>query len=168
MTTDTDPSRHQYRQRQDDCREWEPVPATVPLTGTVHELKCWPDVFQAMWDGLKTFEYRKDDRGYKVGDVIRNREHSASSGEYTGRELRLLITYKLSEGHFGVPTGYCVLSVRPAPGPAQTELTPELLERNIARREAEGAVFATEEDLKTLFPPPVPKQRNADDMGLPP
>lgn len=161
---DTDPFRRQYHQRPDDCREWEPVPVPIPLTGTVHELKCWPDVFQAMWDGIKQFEFRKDDRDYKVGDVLVNKEWLLApgpiepiepiAGTYTGRELRLIVTFKLPGGKFGVPDGYCVMSTRPAPGPtpAQPDLTAELLERSIALREEDGVVFATEEEMKTIFP----------------
>jgi hypothetical protein len=86
---------------------------------TVHELKCWPVPFAAMRDGSKRFEYRKDDRGYQVGDVLWNREweppaHVSDQHRhgYTGREDRYRVTYKLA-GRFGVPDGYCVLGVEP-------------------------------------------------------
>lgn len=38
---------------------------------TIHELKTWPDFFRDVADGRKKFEIRKDDRDYKVGDLLR-------------------------------------------------------------------------------------------------
>jgi len=39
-----------------------------------HDLKCWPGPFAAVASGLKTFEIRKDDRPYAVGDTLILRE----------------------------------------------------------------------------------------------
>lgn len=88
-----------------------------------HELKTWPLYFQPMLNGEKNFEARKNDRNFRVGDVLWLREwkpaatvHSAL-GEYTGREMRVKITYVLhgSEANrkFGIDEGYCVMSVWP-------------------------------------------------------
>jgi uncharacterized protein DUF3850 len=35
-----------------------------------HELKCWPDYFARLADGSKTFEIRRNDRGYQAGDEL--------------------------------------------------------------------------------------------------
>ena len=92
----------------------------------VHELKTWPEPFQAMADGLKRFEWRRDDRGYAVGDLLRLREWDPAPDEllsygagyrptgYTGRELRFRVTYLLA-GRFGVPDDYVCMSVEPVP-----------------------------------------------------
>lgn len=61
----------------------------------VHEVKCWPDFFQPLFDGSKPFEIRFDDRHYAVDDVLHVREWDDRRGAYTGREVRKLITYKL-------------------------------------------------------------------------
>lgn len=35
-----------------------------------HELKTWPDFFDAIWNNEKHFELRKDDRGFQAGDTL--------------------------------------------------------------------------------------------------
>lgn len=97
-----------------------------------HELKCWPEPWQALADGTKTFEFRRDDRGYMVGDVLdlalwdpgRYFAVKSSSGTYINRfdcpcldredalRLRFEVTYILHGGRFGVPEGYCVMGIR--------------------------------------------------------
>ena len=37
---------------------------------TFHQLKCSRRFFEMLWTAAKDFELRKDDRGYKVGDVL--------------------------------------------------------------------------------------------------
>lgn len=81
-----------------------------------HELKCWPEFFRAIESNGKTFELRKDDRGFHVGDVLWLREwrrlkvvDGVSEGEYTGREMRRCITYVLSG--WGLEPGYVCMSL---------------------------------------------------------
>jgi hypothetical protein len=83
-----------------------------------HELKCWPEYFGAILSGEKTFEIRKNDRGFKVGDELWLREFGeGGAGQgfvYTGRETRRTVSYVLDgEGHigFGLVPGYCVLAL---------------------------------------------------------
>lgn len=35
-----------------------------------HELKIWPQYYCRVADGTKTFEVRKNDRGYQPGDTV--------------------------------------------------------------------------------------------------
>jgi hypothetical protein len=75
-----------------------------------HELKCWPEYFEAVVTGKKPFELRKADRPYRVGDTLWLREfHPGNEGyegmdvvqpEYTGRECRVEVTYILAHGSF--------------------------------------------------------------------
>lgn len=81
-----------------------------------HEIKVWPSYFEALVSGNKTFEWRRNDRDYAVGDLLVMREHepahgALSLGRYTGRVAFATISYK-AEGVFDIPRGYCVLGFR--------------------------------------------------------
>ncbi|MCX7610250.1 MAG: DUF3850 domain-containing protein [Ignavibacterium sp.] len=36
----------------------------------VHKLKIYPEFFKEVCSGKKTFEIRKNDRGFQVGDIL--------------------------------------------------------------------------------------------------
>ncbi len=84
-----------------------------------HELKTDPDVFQAVWDGLKTFEIRYNDRDYERGDTILLREtkhtgvemKTAAPLEYTGRTTNHRVTYVLHGPVYGLQAGWVILSL---------------------------------------------------------
>lgn len=57
-----------------------------------HELKIAPQYLKEVIKGTKTFEVRKDDRGYRPGDVILLRGHDSELG-YTGVSVRKCIGY---------------------------------------------------------------------------
>jgi len=75
----------------------------------IHELKCLPNFYSQVVNGFKTFEVRKDDRGFLHGDVIHLQEFS--SGQYSGRSCILKITYILKDFEALVP-GYVILGVK--------------------------------------------------------
>ncbi len=76
-----------------------------------HELKILPQYFQAVWDGNKNFELRKNDRDYKVGDYLVLREYSGAG--YTGSFLKVVITYILKDcPEYGLNKDYCILGIR--------------------------------------------------------
>lgn len=52
---------------------------------TLHALKCHPHFFAAIVDGKKTFEIRRDDRHYRVGDQLMLAEYDPSFG-HTGKK----------------------------------------------------------------------------------
>ena len=58
----------------------------------IHELKIQSEYFVAVNNKTKTFEIRKNDRDFKVGDKILLREID-SCGRYTGRSAWRKITY---------------------------------------------------------------------------
>jgi hypothetical protein len=82
---------------------------------TTHEVKCWPSYFEAIKYGDKTFDIRKADRKYAVGNILVLREWDPDRGRYTGQEIRKKITYVLREGSIpplhGLRPGYVVLSL---------------------------------------------------------
>lgn len=76
-----------------------------------HELKILPEYFQAVWDGVKTFELRKDDRDYQRGDILVLREWDGE--KYTGSGLRVKVTYVLRGAEkYGLKDGYVVIGIR--------------------------------------------------------
>ena len=58
--------------------------------------------------GRKSFELRKNDRDYQIGDILELRE--MDNGEPTGRAIEKEITYIL-EGFAGLKEGYCILAL---------------------------------------------------------
>lgn len=85
----------------------------------VHEVKCRQPYFDDVASGRKTAELRIDDRGYEVGDILRQREIAGGGdGEpwehYTGRVIAHEITHKLTGAPWLAP-GYCMLSLGRVP-----------------------------------------------------
>jgi hypothetical protein len=76
-----------------------------------HELKCWPESFQAVWTGVKKAELRRDDRGFAVGDVLELREWDPYEEVYMGRWIRLPVTHITKGGRCGLAEGYVMLSL---------------------------------------------------------
>jgi len=79
-----------------------------------HELKTWPGAFQDIVDGVKTFEVREDDRGFRLEDSILLREYHPTKKEYTGRSIDVVVTYIMPGGQFGIAEGHCVMGIKPA------------------------------------------------------
>jgi len=57
------------------------------------EKKVWPEYFQQILDGKKTFEVRLNDFEIEEGDTLILKEWDPVSGEYTGRELSKEVGY---------------------------------------------------------------------------
>lgn len=84
---------------------------------TDHELKVWPEYYQAVEDERKPFEVRRADRNFKVDDVCLMREYAPAThgfpGHYTGRSVYRKITYVLTGGEFGMLPGFVILGIKP-------------------------------------------------------
>jgi len=78
-----------------------------------HELKLWPAPFDAVDRNEKRFEYRRDDRGFEVGDVLLLRCWDPAASVYTGRTLKRRVTYIARGPMFDIPLGYCIMSIEP-------------------------------------------------------
>lgn len=85
----------------------------------VHELKCWPEPFQALRRRLKTYELRVDDgRGFEVGDVLRLEEFDPEDVDgpgWTGEVEERFVTYITRGPAFGLPEGMVVMSLADLP-----------------------------------------------------
>jgi len=75
-----------------------------------HELKTYPEYYNAAFSGIKTFEVRKNDRNYQVGDTLILKEWDDMKEEYTGAKLKVEVTYILSEPQY-VAEGYVILAI---------------------------------------------------------
>lgn len=74
-----------------------------------HELKCWPQYFDAIVHRKKTFEVRHNDRDYGIGDVLILREYDNDKKEYTRRQTRVRVTNIFSD--FGLQPGWVVMAI---------------------------------------------------------
>ena len=91
----------------------------------VHILKCWPDFFDAIKSGRKTFDIRKNDRGFQAGDVLVLQKYDPKApsfeGPYVGvggyytphskhaQQLTVRVTYVLNG--FGLEPGYVCMAL---------------------------------------------------------
>lgn len=86
-----------------------------------HELKTDPAVFDAVATGDKTFEIRKDDRWFEVGDTLLLRRTKYTGAEmkagapleYTGEVGTFSVTYILRGPVYGLADRWVVMSIRP-------------------------------------------------------
>ena len=58
-----------------------------------HNLKTWPNIFEEMYKGNKSFDIRENDRNFQIGDQIILDEYDNINNTYTGRHLHAKITY---------------------------------------------------------------------------
>lgn len=75
-----------------------------------HELKIYPTYFEAVISGKKTFEVRKNDRKYRVGDILILKEWD--NIKYSGREVRAEVIYLIDDKFAGIQPGYVVMGIR--------------------------------------------------------
>jgi len=58
-----------------------------------HTKKVWPEYFQKILDGKKTYELRLADWDCNEGDILVLQEWDPETKEYTGREIEKEVTY---------------------------------------------------------------------------
>lgn len=78
-----------------------------------HDLKILPEYFMAVALDEKTFEIRKNDSGYRVGDCLVLREWDGQ--EFTGRNIVRYVSYILYDWQAGLKDGYCIMSLKRSP-----------------------------------------------------
>ena len=88
---------------------------------TEHKLKTLPAYWDAVERGEKTFEVRRDDRGFQKGDVVVLQKYEIgygyfpdpSQGKFSWLELRFTVGWILTGGQFGIEPGYVVFGLVP-------------------------------------------------------
>lgn len=80
-------------------------------TKPVHCLKTVPEPFNAVWNGQKRHEVRRNDRGFTLADLLVLREWDEKAGVYTGRAVFAVPTYITPGGVYDLPKGVVVMSI---------------------------------------------------------
>lgn len=75
----------------------------------IHEIKIAAMYYEDVVSGKKSFELRKNDRGYKQGDKLIMLEFK--DGKHTGRIINADVRYML-EDYTGLADGYCILGIQ--------------------------------------------------------
>jgi len=79
---------------------------------TVHTLKTWPEPFEAIKAGVKTFEFRRDDgRNFQPGDTLILDEWRPDKQKFTGDSVTVRVGFVVRGPDFGVPDGYVVMAL---------------------------------------------------------
>jgi hypothetical protein len=89
-----------------------PAPLQSPV---IHCLKVWSEYFGALVSGKKTFEVRKDDRGFRAGDLLVLQEWDPARRAYTGEMISKEVLYVLPGGGFGIAPDHVVMSLATYP-----------------------------------------------------
>lgn len=80
----------------------------------IHNLKSWRWAYEAVvTKGDKTFEIRKNDRSFSVGDVVIFWEVNGQGVETGVKSKPFIITYLLTDDQFpdGLKEGYCAFGI---------------------------------------------------------
>lgn len=85
------------------------------IRNTVHELKTWPEFFQAIKHGFKNFEIRENDRNYQLGDILELQEWNPKTEQYTGEKLIKRVNYIMRGPGFGLAKGFVIMSITDDP-----------------------------------------------------
>lgn len=75
----------------------------------IHRIKLASNYYDDVATGKKTFELRKNDRGYREGHKLELLEFA--EGRHTGRVIKADIVYML-EDYTGLEDGYCILGIK--------------------------------------------------------
>lgn len=81
------------------------------VKAVVHELKIWPEFFEGVVSGKKTFEIRRADRDFRVKDQLHLREWDPDKRDYTGRNCTVLVTCVLGDDWPGISKGHVLMGI---------------------------------------------------------
>lgn len=104
---------------------------TLQFKRRQHDVKTWPEQFQAQLEGDIDFQIRLNDRMYNRGDILRQCEYIPEpdiphAGKFTGREIKREIVFVING--YGLQPGYVALQLRPL-GDVPWETARDLFDR---------------------------------------
>lgn len=77
----------------------------------IHELKIFPQYFKEVISGRKTFEIRKADRPFAVGDMLALNEFDPNIPGYTDNSCVVYVDYILTGDY--CKDGYVTMAIKP-------------------------------------------------------
>ncbi|WP_337982829.1 ParB/RepB/Spo0J family partition protein [Lysinibacillus sp. C5.1] len=80
-----------------------------PMT---HELDSYPEQFEAILQGLKTFMCGFNNQSFRVGDKLKINEFDDDKILYTGRFVEVRIIYLQEGGANDIPEDYVIMSIK--------------------------------------------------------
>lgn len=96
-------------QERADAEKMEHLPSEGNTEHKQYEVKIVASYYEDVVSGKKSFELRKNNRGYKQGDSLKMLEFK--DGKHTGRTIDADIIYML-EDYTELTEGYCILGIR--------------------------------------------------------
>lgn len=77
----------------------------------IHKLKTVNPFFNDVALGIKTFEVRKNDRNFQVGDILWLKEYIPESESFTGKGVMVTISYVLDDENY-CKKGFVILGFK--------------------------------------------------------
>ena len=77
----------------------------------IHELKIKDNYYEEIVLGKKKFELRKNDRDYKVGDLITFQVVMEDGRTYSSHLLYQIVYILENVPEYGLQEGYCILGI---------------------------------------------------------
>lgn len=97
----------------------------VPRPPLCHHLKSWPVFFERVISGTKTYEIRRNDRDFRVGDVLYLQEWDPVHGQYrAGHAVLRAVRRCVPLDEIGIP-GFVVMDLE-LPSAEQLEIPRDL------------------------------------------
>lgn len=94
--------------QQSDDEKMKHLPSEAAAGQKIHSIRLAANSFNDVASSKKPFELCKNDRRYKVGDMLEMLEFK--DGKNTGRMIQAEVTYLL-EDYTGLEDGYCILGL---------------------------------------------------------
>ena len=126
----------------------------------IHELKILPIYFEEVVKGNKTFEIRKDDRDFKIGDILLLKEYDPDKKyldiedeetHYSGKKILKKILYVLKDiPSLGLKEGYVLLGIKELDSDVELKWKSNMVEW--------GGIYNEElgKDVMTYYPSGMP------------